>query len=272
MDADELKFLLKLLGFTDYRAPLSKITFKSKTTAAERDRVCSKLRDRELVDCSEEVTKLKIAPPGKALLKLDPAELPVTGHELKVLRASEKEKIPPGKTGVPAAERQAIIQGLADRGLIELETKIKEAWLSLRGQEYLRDEYTSKGSNPAISLDMLTNYLRFLRKSLRVQQSNGVLPPAAAPMSKPSEEEILQMIRDLDRELGTENYLPIFHLRQKLQPPLSREELDRALYRLEKADRIELSTLAEPREYIPEQVDAGIAQANGGSLFFITVN
>lgn len=271
MDTIELKFLLKLLGFTDYRAPLSKITPNSKTTAAERTRVCSKLRDRELVDCSYEMTKLKIASPGKALLKLDPAGLPVTDHELKVLRASEKEKITPGKTGVPAAERQAIIQGLAERGLIELETKIKEVWLSTRGQEYLRDEYTSKGSNPAISLEMLTNYLCFLRKSLCVQP-DGVSPAPVVPMSKPSEDEILQIIRDLDRELSTENYLPIFHLRKKLQLPLSRKELDQALYRLEKADRIELSTLAEPREYTPEQVDAGIAQANGGSLFFITAN
>lgn len=271
MDTIELKFLLKLLGFADYRAPLSKLTPNSKTSAADRERICRKLRDRELVDCANEVTKLKIAPPGIAWLKLDPAEIPLTVNELKVLRASEKEKITPGKTGVPVAERQVTIQGLADRGLIELETKIKEVWLSKRGQEYLRVEYTPKGSNPAISLDMLTNYLRFLRKSLHVQIDKAS-PAPVVPINKPKQEEILPIIRDLDRKLATQNYLPIFHLRQKLQPPLSREELDQALYHLEKTDQIELSTLAEPRDYTPEQVEAGIAQASGSSLFFITIS
>jgi len=40
-----------------------------------------------------EITKLKTTPPGKALLKLDSDGLPVTDKELKVLRASEKEKL-----------------------------------------------------------------------------------------------------------------------------------------------------------------------------------
>jgi hypothetical protein len=57
-----------------------------------------------------------------------------------------------------------------------------------------------------------------------------------------------------------------------LQPLLSREQLDSALYRLEKANQIELSSLAEPRDYTPEEIDMGISQLSGGSLFFITVN
>jgi hypothetical protein len=267
METSELKFLLKLLGFPDYRAPLSKITPNSKTSATERERICRKLLTRELVDCSHEVTKLKIASPGKTLLKSDSTGLPVTDQELKVLRASEKEKITPGKTGVPAAERGAIIQRLADRGLIELETKIKEVWLSKHGQEYLRDEYTAKGSNLVLNLDMLNNYLGFLRKSLRVQP-DGVL----LPIRKSTDEELLQTIRDLDRKLGTENYLPIFHLREKLQPPLSREQLDEVLYSLQRNGKIELSSLQETSAYTPEQIDAGIPQDIGGSLFFITVN
>ncbi|HEY9601926.1 MAG TPA: transcription factor RcaD, partial [Allocoleopsis sp.] len=167
METIELKFLLKLLGFPDYQAPLSKITPNSKMSATDRERICRKLRDRDLVECSYEVTKLKITSPGKSLLKSDSTELPVTDKELKVLRASEKEKISPGKTGVPAAERGEIIQRLADRGLIELETKVKEVWLSERGQECLRDEFSPKGS-ATISLDLLHNYLRFLRKSWRL--------------------------------------------------------------------------------------------------------
>ncbi|NEQ27782.1 MAG: hypothetical protein F6K28_54055 [Microcoleus sp. SIO2G3] len=275
MDTIELKFLLKLLGFPDYRAPLSKITPNSKTSATERERICRKLLTRELVECSYEVTKLKLTSPGKALLKSDSTGVPVTDKELKVLRASEKEKISPGKTGVPAAERGAIIQRLADRGLIELETKVKEVSLSERGQQCLRDEYTSKGSQPVLSLDMLNSYLRFLRKSLSIQmekqQELPQTPLATAPMSQPSDEQILQMIRDLDQELGTGNYLPIFHLRQKLEPLLSRDGFDEALYRLEGNDQIELSALVEASRYSQEQINAGIKQRSGSPLFFIKV-
>lgn len=280
MDTIELKFVLKLLGEADYRAPLSKIQLNKQTKASEREKICRTLCDRSLVECSHEVTKLKIAPPGKALLKLDLAKLPVTDQELKVLRASEKEKITPGKTNVPAAQRQVIIQSLADRGLIELETKIKEVWLSDRGREYLRDEYNPKGS-ASISLDMLSNYLGFLRKSLSVETApstsvqngvkNGVSPQPPVSDSKPSDKEILQMIRDLDRQLGTENYLPIFHLRQKLEPSLSREQLDQTLYRLQRNDQIELSAVVHSQGYTQEQISAGIHQRAGSPLFFIKV-
>ena len=278
MDTIELKFLLKLLGFADYRAPLSKIQPNNQTKASDRERICRKLLRSGWVECSYEITKLKTTPPGKALLKLKSDGLPVTDKELKVLRASEKEKITPGKTNVPAESRQAIIKSLADRGLIEVETKIKEVWLCAQGQEYLRDDYSPKGSQPVISLDMLNNYCRFLRKSVLVEtlhltsRQNGVSPPAPASESQPSDEEILQTIRDLDRQLNTDNYLPIFHLRQKLEPSLSREKLDRALYRLQQNDQIELSSLQHVTAYTPEQVDAGIPQDIGGPLFFIIVN
>ena len=87
--------------------------------------------------------------------------------------------------------------------------------------------------------------------------------------NKPTDSEILAMIKDLDHKLGTDNYLPIFHLREKLQPSLSRTEVDRALYRLEKSDQIELSSLQEVRCYTLEQIEAGIPQNIGGRLFFI---
>ncbi|NEO79496.1 MAG: transcription factor RcaD, partial [Moorea sp. SIO4G3] len=73
------------------------------------------------------------------------------------------------------------------------------------------------------------------------------------------------------QELGTENYLPLFHLRQKLQPPLSREELDKALYSLQAEDKIDLSALQEANMYTEEQIEAGIPQNTGGRLFFIMV-
>ncbi|MDZ8078582.1 MAG: transcription factor RcaD [Nostoc sp. DcaGUA01] len=276
MDTKELKFLLKLLGFSNYRAELKVFdAFKS-----ERNKICRELGDRELVDYTREITTVKILPAGQTVLK-DPAQVPIKDKELKVLEKIGKAsgKIAPSKITSPkAAERDEILEVLSDRGLIEVERGIKKAkaevWLTQRGIEYLRDDYSpNKGSNPAISLELLGNYLRFLRKTLRVKPEQVSTPlPVNIADKEIGDEEILQIIERLDRELGTENYLPIFHLREKLQPPLSRDELDKALYRLQASERIDLSSLLDPTPYTTEQIDAGILQKVGGSLFFITVN
>jgi hypothetical protein len=277
METTELKFLLKLLGCPDYRAPLSKITPNSKTSATERERICRKLLTREWVGCSYEVTKFKIASPGKSLLKLDPAKVPATPEELKILKACEKKTITPGKTGIPSGEAQIAILALADRGLVQVDKKdkkIKEVWLTEQGKKHLGEDYDfSGGGNLTLPKSMLAAYSRFLRKYLsshqpKVEQTATV---SLRTMHKPSDEEILQTIRDLDRKLGTGNYLPIFHLRQKLEPPLSSEDLDEALYRLEGNDQIELSALVEASRYSQEQINAGIKQRSGSPLFFIKV-
>jgi hypothetical protein len=281
MDTNELKFLLKLLGFPNYRAGLSAFSnFKGK------DKICRELGDRELVDYSREIATVKILPAGQALLKLEPGQLPITDKEIKVLEKISKStaKIAPSKiTSLKAAERDTILKTLSERGLINVEEKLQrnkaEVWLTERGIEYLRDDYNpNKSSNPVISQELLCNYLRFLRKALpmKLEATNNLSPGEVESLSATinliDDEKILQIIEKLDKELGTENYLPIFHLRQKLQPPLSRDELDQALYRLQKNDRIDLSSLQEVSAYKPEQIDAGIPQNIGGSLFFITVN
>ncbi|BAT55903.1 hypothetical protein NOS3756_48970 [Nostoc sp. NIES-3756] len=281
MDTNELKFLLKLLGFPNYRAGLSAFSnFKGK------DKICRELGDRELVDYSREIATVKILPAGQALLKLPSGELPITDKELKLLDKISKAtgKIAPSKiTAIKAAERDAILKTLSERGLIETELQRKkngsEVWLTERGIEFLRDDYNpNKSSNPVISQELLGNYIRFLRKTLPIKlEMTDTLSPAKVESSSETinhidDEEILQIIKKLDKELGTQNYLPIFHLRQKLQPPLSRHELDQALYRLQAQDKIEFSTLQEASVYTSEQIDAGIGQNIGGSLFFIAVN
>ncbi|QDL08891.1 transcription factor RcaD [Brasilonema octagenarum UFV-E1] len=282
MDTNELKFLLKLLGCANYKSSFSASIFDS---FKGKDKICQNLGDRELLDYSREIAAVKILPPGNALLKLEATQLPITDKELKVLEKISKAagKVSPSKikiSSLKAPEKEAILKTLSERGLIDAEIKRQrlkaEVWLTQRGIEYLRDDYNPKGA-ATISLDLLNNYLRFLRKSLH-DKPEQVFPSAhQSEESSPetivniSDEEILETIRRLDRELGTDNYLPIFYVREKLQPPLSREEVDKALYRLEETDQIELSTLAEPGDYGSEQVDAGIPQISGGSLFFITV-
>lgn len=284
MDLVELKFLLKLLGFTDYRAPISQIKPNPKTSTSERDSICRTLADREFVAYSNEVTQFSVTPAGQALLGLDTTQLPIADEELQVLQAAASGFNTPDQTGISASLQQTSIQSLVDRGLMKADQiQIKEVWLTERGAEYLTDEYHPSGRDPVISLDLLTNYLRFLRKSLR-QQALSVTPridpvvtqEVSGPRSSTSPQmlgdvEILQLIKDLDGELATDNYLPIFYLRQKLQPPLSREEVNQILYRLQRNDLIELSSLQEAIAYTPEQIEAGIPQDIGGPLFFIIV-
>jgi hypothetical protein len=194
MDTKELKFLLKLLGCPNYRSSLSASGFKSITG---REKLCRDLSDRNLVDYSREIASVKILPPGRALLKTKNDQLPLTPDELKVLESIGKAsgKITPSKItvkSVKSVERDAILQRFHERGLIEAETKIKrqkaEVWLTERGQQYLRDEYTAKGSNPVISLELLTNYLRFLRKS-RTSRRDVHQEPSQMPTAADTEEQ-----------------------------------------------------------------------------------
>ena len=278
MDTNELKFLLKLLGCENYRSSLTSNVFKS---FKGKNSICQKLGDREIIDYSREIANVKILPPGKALLELDAAEIPIEDKELKILENVSKAsgKVAPSKikSSLKAAQKEEILKKLDTRGLVEAEIKLKrtkaEVWLTERGIELLRDDFVAKkGTNPTISLDLLNNYLRFLRKSLQNKSEQvSITTESAVEITNITDEDILVTIRKLDKELGTENYLPIFHLRQKLQPPLSRDELDKALYRLQGDDKIDLGTLQEPGDYTPEQVDAGIVQNAGGPLFFISI-
>lgn len=266
MDILELKFVLKLLNAPNYRESLSKLKLNSATKASDRDKICRQLLERELVGVSYEISKFKIASAGMALLKIDSAQLPVTSQELKILKSCQKEAISPSKTGIAAPEAQKLTQALLEKGLLQVnakDKKIKEVWLTERGKEYLQKEYEpSGGGNITLTKNMLATYLKFLRQSPSI---------AVDSTHKPSDEDILQTIQELDKEFDTDNYLPIFYLRQKLQPLLAEEDLEQALYRLERKDKIELSALVEASRYSSAQVNAGIKQRSGSPLFFIKV-
>jgi hypothetical protein len=270
MDTIELKFILKLLGFEDYRAPLSKIELNSTPSEVEREEICRKLCERGLLVCSYKISKFKIAPPGKFLLKQDSDELPLTKQERKVLRASVKGRITPKETGIPVEEQQVVIQSLADRGLIEVKPKhkkIKEVGLTERGQEYLQYEYNPSESCSVLSPELLSNYVQFLRKSFQE------ISPSSMKTQIVNDEKILLTIQELEHQLVPDTGVPICHLREKLYPLLSREELDESLYRLERLEKIELNELQAAKAYAfsSEQIDAGIVQEMGAPLFFITL-
>ena len=269
LEVSQLKFLLKLLSKPDYRALITEAKPNSKTSAGERDRICQALCDRNLIESNQEITKIQITDAGKELLTQDQDEVPMSTKERKILKACETEPTTPAKTNVkPAKTRKEIMDSLIERGYITVaETKFKDVWITETGIEYLLNNYKPVGrGNINLSKTMLADYIDFLRKQL--PNSTSTISDLVNP---PTNEEILQIIKDLDQELGTENYLPLFHLRQKLQPPLSREQLDKALYSLQAEDKIDLSALQEANMYTEEQIEAGIPQNTGGRLFFIMV-
>ncbi|MEM9449365.1 MAG: hypothetical protein AAGA75_12630 [Cyanobacteria bacterium P01_E01_bin.6] len=275
MEVVELRFLLMMLGYPpDYRVALSNIRPAEKLS--ERNRACRQLVDRRLIDCSTEVMRFKTTPAGKALLKLDAARLPVSDVERLILKAGLAETVTPGQAlkGVHDNERQSMLSSLAERGFIQTETRIQDVWLTTSGQLFLQYECVPQG-NPTISLNLLSNYLGFLRRAYAQSLDSDSLSIAQTlrwkKSTKPHDDEIHQMIRAIDHELGTNNYLPIFHVRSSLQPPLTRDELDQALYRLQRNDVIDLSSLQEAVTYSSEQIEAGIPQDIGGPLFFITL-
>jgi hypothetical protein len=266
MESKELKFVLKLLGCTEYRSLVSDVIFD--TFKQDKRKICHALRERGLVDFDREIMSVKLTSAGKNVLKMDMTKLPISPVEYKFLQSLMKDggKVVPsqikGMKNLKVTERDALIETLAEKGMVAIESGMKkqkcQVWLTQAGLDYLKDKFTALGTQPVISLDLLSNYLQFMRKTSEVSLK-----------AKPSDEEVLETIRELDRKHRTDNYLPIFHLRKEFS--LSRDELDGTLYRLQKSQKIELSSLGEPRHYTEEQLEAGISQNVGGPLFFIIV-
>jgi len=292
----ELKFLLKLLGCEGYRGKMTDLNPNSKTKASERDRICVGLGTKDIVEYDSQVARFSLAPPGRTLLGLDTTSLPVTPDELKVLQACQKAKgsTTPGTiAGVSADSRQALIRNLTGRGMLKINKEdIKEAWLTDKGKQFLLYEYEPVGSYASTaSATMLGNYIRFLRENLGQPESQlksqSKSQPRGLPTSQPSmqaastmpigsqtkpdAQAVLQQIKQLDQLTNSDNYLPIYHLREKLQPPLTRGELDSYLYELQRNDLIELSSLHDQGDYSDHQMNAGIPQENRCYLFFISV-
>jgi len=342
MDSRELKFVLKLLAAPDYRAAIATIKPNLRTKASERDSLCRVLRDRGLVDCDEQVTRFRLAPAGRALLKLDTQRLPVSEDEILLLQAASLGSAEVKAVALTGDRLQAAIERAIGRGFIKAEkTMIETVWLTQRGLDYLREEFSPSGTALELSLDHLADYLRFLRKfqtqapqaiadraTVSPAQSsprNPTLthdpqtespassiahvsrdqvsgdqdsvspiqsPPSSTPNSpRPSAQDsppeltanlenttlqapitgdrLYDLIAQLDRQHNTHNYLPIYYLRDRLQPMMDREVVDRALYALQRADRLELSSLQEAAHYTAEEINAGIPQDIGGPLFFL---
>lgn len=283
MNQSEVKLLLKLLSKSDNRLTIGQIDLGKSVKEPEKQKIALRLSDRLFIEITEEIALIKVSDAGKTVLMADVKASLVTPEEVKILDAAAKGGIKPSAIKAKSAKvRDELIAVLIDKGFLTAEKRVKQVTLTQAGKDYLATEYLPTGTgNVTLSGQVLTDYLRFLRsyygggvKSTAVVAESRAEKAAMVDSqgSKPSDEEIFQGIKDLDRELGTDNYLPIFHLRAKFQPPLTRDELDQAIYRLQRQDKLELSSLVEAIHYTQEEIQAGIAQKVGGSLFFLMVN
>lgn len=281
----ELKFLLKLLGCENYQGAIATLSPDSKTSPTERDRICKSLHEKGLVDYDSEVGRFVIAPPGRTLLTLDSKTLLLTPDELKALKSCHGSTTPGKLSTVPTESRQSILLNLAERGLIKItKTTIKNVWLSTDGKQHMLYHYTPAGTYPFVSGDLLANYVQFLRMHLGSLPSDGPIvktltsnaqpepeiEPEPEP-AKPDRKALVATIRQLDASLETHNNLPLFYLREKIQPPLVREELDDMLQALRRNNRLQLKPLKNKADYSTAQIAAGIPEQNGNILFFVTV-
>ncbi|TVQ09708.1 MAG: hypothetical protein EA368_08790 [Leptolyngbya sp. DLM2.Bin27] len=272
----EFKFLLRLLEHPpDYRSPITKL--HPTASASDRDQACKSLCSKGLVGYEAEIQRYSITPAGQALLKLDATALSISADEVKLLSvAAAGPTVPSQAKQVPAKTRQTLLRQLNDRGLINpSKTQIKMVWLTPQGRLYLRNDCLPTSAQSKVPSAWMGGYLTFLRQFIDpaapVAAADTIAPAMALSPEKLTPDAILNTIQHLDQQLGTENYLPIFYLRDQMQPPLRREDLDQLLYELERCDRIELTTLQEVSAYSETQLAAGIPQDIGGALFFISV-
>lgn len=165
----ELKFLLRLLAFPNYRAPVSQIRFPTKMSIASRDRLCQQLLRKGWVNCEDIITRFGLTATGRTLLTLDASVLPVTPDEKYILRSCREHSITPGQIHprVPKDQRQTLLVGLAQQGLIRAtKRQLGDVWLTEAGQHFLRDECAPQGNTPVVSWTLLSHYLRFMRQSM----------------------------------------------------------------------------------------------------------
>ena len=169
----ELKFLLALLGFPNYRAPINGIQTLAKVSLAGRDRLCQQLAEKHLVDYERISTRFGLTATGRTVLNLDTSVLPITPDEKYVLMSCRDRSIPPQQIHhrVPPDQRQALISNLAAQGLLQVtKRQLGEVWLTEAGQQFLRDDCNPQGNFPVVSWTLMSHYLQFMRQSFPQSQ------------------------------------------------------------------------------------------------------
>lgn len=281
MNLEHLKILLKLLGKNNYQGKINEIKPQSKTSINLTQKLCYELHSQKLISIEEKNISIKITNQGIELLdKINCLD----NLEQKILKQCQNENLKISKIKItPARKRDLIIHKLEEKQLITIiEKKIHSVELKEKAQQFLAEEYLTEGlGNISLTKSLLNIYLTFIRNYFnRKNQEKISLPQDITTevkkenpnKNKPiTADDILQTIIKLDQQLNTDNYLPIFHLRNKYKSVLPRQELDNMIFALQKDNKISLSRLVDASQYTPEEYDAGIPQSIGYPIFYLIV-
>lgn len=266
MHIQEFKILLKLLGKIGYQGKIGDVKPNDKTKVTVVRNLCEQLFNRGYIEVEEKILKININASGKKNLKNKVLSDKLNNLELIILNSCNKKSIKSAEINInSASKRDKLILDLLEKGLIDIaEKQIISITLTANGQFFLAQEFLLKGlGNITLSKTLLNNYLIFIREYYKPNIIKG--------KNKPSTEEVLETIIKLDKEFNTDNYLPIFYVRDQYQSILNRQELDDILYSLQKQNKLSMSRLVDGSQYNTKQYDAGIPQKIGGPIFYLIV-
>lgn len=105
---------------------------------------------------------------------------------------------------------------------------------------------------------------------VKVPTTSDDIKTKVVPVTNDMVDRVVAAIKEVDRDLNTENYVPFHELRKRL-PDLTRDEFDNVIYKLERNDVVRTSTLVESIHYTAEDIQAGIPQLSGGPVFFVSL-
>lgn len=295
MDIQEFKILLKLLGNQDYKGKIGEIKPNDKTKVNVVRNLSQQLFNRGYIHIEEKILQIKINDDGKKILKNKSLSNKLSDSELIILNSCIKTTIQVSKIKLtPAFKRDKLILNLVKEKLVDIKEKqIISIALTDNGKLFLAQEFLLESlGNIILQKKLFNNYLIFIRKhyqqKINISSNNKVSLDQSSQLkitsnktekineninnnNKPSITEVLETIIQLDKEFNSDNYLPIFYIRNKYQSILNREELDTILYSLQKQNKLSMSRLVDASQYNSEQYDAGIPQKIGGPIFYLIV-
>lgn len=143
-----MQCLLWLLRYPHYRASATVVNPHPQLSATRRDRLWRQLHHQGLIDFEVVVTRFGLAATGRTLLQLDRSVLPVTPDEKYILQSCRDRSIHPDQIShkVPPSQRQALVMGLAQQGLIRItQQKLGDIWLTPAGVSFLRHDCAPQG-------------------------------------------------------------------------------------------------------------------------------
>lgn len=263
MEIQHIKILLKLLGKDNYQGKIGDVKPNTKTNIEQTQKLCYELYNNKLIHLKEKNVTIKTNNNGQQVLNNRENRNKL---EINILKKCKNREIRISKINIiPASKRDLLIEKLVKENLIDITKKIIHVELTNKGKQYLAEEYLAEGlGHINLTKAVFNNYLNFIRDYFI-----GKIPPKIKEKITP--DDILKTIIKLDRTLNTDNYLPIFHLRNEYKSLLSRDELDSMIFELQKENKISLSRLVDASQYSAEEYDAGIPQSIGYPIFYLIV-